>query len=48
MSKTVFNKDKIDFTKEPMFFGQAQNTQQYDRVTTKGAGQPPSRIKRVL
>jgi ribonucleoside-diphosphate reductase beta chain len=31
MSKTVFNKDKIDFTKEPMFFGQAQNTQRYDR-----------------
>jgi ribonucleoside-diphosphate reductase beta chain len=27
---TVFNKDKIDFTKEPMFFGAEQNTQRFD------------------
>jgi len=31
MSKTVFNRDKIDFTKEYMFFGAEQNTQRYDR-----------------
>ena len=30
MSKTVFNKDKVDFTKENMFFGAQQNTQRYD------------------
>ena len=30
MSKTVFNKDKIDFTKQNMFFGADQNTQRYD------------------
>lgn len=29
-SKTVFNKEKIDFTKQPMFFGAAQNVQRYD------------------
>jgi len=29
-SKTVFNRDKIDFTKEHMFFGADQNTQRYD------------------
>ena len=30
MAKTVFNKDKVDFTKQPMFFGADQNTQRYD------------------
>jgi ribonucleotide reductase beta subunit family protein with ferritin-like domain len=30
MSKTVFNKDKVDFTKQNMFFGAEQNTQRYD------------------
>jgi len=30
MAKTVFNKDKVDFTKEHMFFGADQNTQRYD------------------
>jgi len=30
MGKTVFNRDKIDFTKENMFFGADQNTQRYD------------------
>jgi ribonucleotide reductase beta subunit family protein with ferritin-like domain len=30
MSKTVFNRDKVDFTKEHMFFGADQNTQRYD------------------
>ena len=30
MSKTVFNKEKVDFTKQPMFFGAEQNTQRYD------------------
>jgi len=30
MSKTVFNREKIDFTKEYMFFGADQNTQRYD------------------
>lgn len=29
-SKTVFNKEKIDFTKQPMFFGESQNVQRYD------------------
>jgi ribonucleoside-diphosphate reductase beta chain len=30
MTKTVFNKDKVDFTKQNMFFGKDQNTQRYD------------------
>jgi ribonucleotide reductase beta subunit family protein with ferritin-like domain len=30
MSKTVFNREKVDFTKEHMFFGAEQNTQRYD------------------
>ena len=30
MTKTVFNREDIDFTKEPMFFGQGQNVQRYD------------------
>jgi ribonucleotide reductase beta subunit family protein with ferritin-like domain len=30
MAKTVFNKDKVDFTKQNMFFGAEQNTQRYD------------------
>jgi len=30
MSKTVFNRDKVDFTKEYMFSGADQNTQRYD------------------
>lgn len=30
MSKTVFNRDKVDFTKQNMFFGADQNTQRYD------------------
>jgi len=30
MAKTVFNKEKVDFTKQPMFFGAEQNTQRYD------------------
>ena len=30
MSKTVFNRDKVDFTKEYMLFGADQNTQRYD------------------
>ena len=30
MSRTVFNREKVDFTKQNMFFGQAQNTQRYD------------------
>ena len=30
MAKTVFNKEKVDFTKETMFFGADQNTQRYD------------------
>ncbi len=28
--KTVFNREDIDFTKEPMFFGEDQNVQRYD------------------
>ena len=28
--KTVFNKNKVDFTKQYMFFGEDQNTQRYD------------------
>ena len=31
--KSVFNRDKVDFTKEPMFFGAQQNTQ--DRKSTR-------------
>lgn len=27
---TVFNRNKVDFTKETMFFGAEQNTQRYD------------------
>ena len=30
MTKTVFNRNEIDFTKEPMFFGEDQNVQRYD------------------
>ena len=30
MAKTVFNQDKVDFTKQNMFFGADQNTQRYD------------------
>ena len=30
MSKTVFNREKVDFTKQNMFFGEDQNTQRYD------------------
>lgn len=30
MAKTVFNRKEIDFTKEPMFFGEDQNVQRYD------------------
>ena len=30
MAKTVFNRNKVDFTKQPMFFGEDQNTQRYD------------------
>jgi ribonucleoside-diphosphate reductase beta chain len=30
MSATVFNKDKVDFTKQPMFFGEALNAQRFD------------------
>ena len=30
MSKTVFNQEKVDFTKQNMFFGEDQNTQRYD------------------
>ena len=30
MAKTVFNRQDIDFTKEPMFFGADQNVQRYD------------------
>ena len=30
MAKTVFNKEKVDFTKQNMFFGEDQNTQRYD------------------
>ena len=30
MTKTVFNREDIDFTKEPMFFGEGQNVQRYD------------------
>ena len=27
---TVFNKNKVDFTKEKIFFGEALNTQRFD------------------
>lgn len=30
MTKTVFNRNNVDFTKEPMFFGADQNVQRYD------------------
>ena len=30
MAKTVFNREKVDFTKQNMFFGADQNTQRYD------------------
>ena len=30
MAKSVFNQEKVDFTKENMFFGADQNTQRYD------------------
>ena len=30
MAKSVFNKEKVDFTKQDMFFGEDQNTQRYD------------------
>jgi len=30
MSKSVFNREKVDFTKQYMFFGADQNTQRYD------------------
>jgi ribonucleotide reductase beta subunit family protein with ferritin-like domain len=30
MAKTVFNRNEVDFTKEPMFFGEDQNVQRYD------------------
>ena len=30
LTKTVFNKNKVDFTKQFMFFGEDQNTQRYD------------------
>ena len=31
MSKTVFNRNEVDFTNQPMFFGEDQNTQRYDQ-----------------
>jgi ribonucleoside-diphosphate reductase beta chain len=30
MGKTVFNREKVDYTKQFMFFGKDQNTQRYD------------------
>jgi ribonucleoside-diphosphate reductase beta chain len=30
MSATVFNQNKVDFTKQPMFFGEALNAQRFD------------------
>ena len=30
MTKTVFNQNNINFSKEPMFFGADQNVQRYD------------------
>ena len=30
MAKTVFNQDKVDFTKSTMFLDPNQNTQRYD------------------
>jgi len=30
MSKTVFNQSNVDFTKQPMFFGEEQNVQRFD------------------
>jgi ribonucleotide reductase beta subunit family protein with ferritin-like domain len=31
MSKTVFNRNEVDFTKQHMFFGEDQNVQRYDQ-----------------
>ena len=31
MSKTVFNRNEVDLTKQPIFFGEDQNTQRYDQ-----------------
>ena len=28
---SVFNRSEVDFTKQPMFFGEDQNTQRYDQ-----------------
>ena len=33
MAKTVFNREDIDFTKEPMFFGADQNVQNADDIS---------------
>ncbi len=30
MTATVFNQEKVDFTKQPMFFGEALNSQRFD------------------
>ena len=30
MTKTVFNQSKVDFTKQPMFFGEDGGVQRYD------------------
>ena len=30
MTKTVFNQEKVDFTKQPMFFGEDGGVQRYD------------------
>ena len=30
MTKTVFNQGKVDFTKQPMFFGEDGGIQRYD------------------
>jgi len=32
--KTVFNREDIDYTKEPMFFGADQSVQRYDVFKT--------------
>ena len=29
-STTVFNQSNVDFTKQPMFFGENQNVQRFD------------------
>ena len=31
MTKTVFNQSKVDFTKQPMFFGEDGGVQRYDQ-----------------